>query len=154
MSMATNAGDLARFMAKVEVTDSCWLWKGARRTASGYGSFGLWGKVRTAHRSSLALMRGIAIDAPGVVMHSCDNTSCVNPDHLSIGTQKENLRGMLERGRGCTGERNYHAKLTRPLVNAMRCLNYTGGYSQPELARMFTVHRANVGYILRGDTWK
>lgn len=86
-----------RFWAHVEKSDGCWLWKGARQR-SGHGNVNVGGgKHDRAHRVSYRLTYG---DIPSgmVVRHRCDNSSCVRPDHLELGTQADNVRDMWERG--------------------------------------------------------
>lgn len=84
-----------RFWSKVVKGRSCWVWNGA--TASGYGRIKVGGKAMLAHRV-IFLMRGIN---PGkVVMHTCDNPRCVNPDHLIPGvSQVENMEDAYKKGR-------------------------------------------------------
>ncbi|UOF77959.1 endonuclease [Caudoviricetes sp.] len=86
-----------RFWAKVQVTDTCWLWLASTRGA-GYGQFWTGERLEDAHRYSYRMHKG-AIPQGQVVMHSCDNRLCVNPDHLSLGTQKDNLLDMYAKGR-------------------------------------------------------
>lgn len=93
----------ARFYAKVEKTDGCWLWKGARhRLANGtmtYGTIMLTkGRTALAHRVSYELANGDLSD-DAVLRHTCDNPACVRPDHLVAGTQQDNLADMREKGR-------------------------------------------------------
>ncbi|ARK86072.1 hypothetical protein BOC42_00460 [Burkholderia pseudomallei] len=107
--------DLARFMKYVEIGETCWLWTGAK-LPRGYGRFYFDGKPRYAHRVSVVLHGGAVAD-DALVMHSCDNPSCVNPDHLSVGTQTENMRDAASKGRTVNsqdwgGEKNPKAKLT------------------------------------------
>lgn len=89
-----------RFLAKVEKTNTCWLWQ-ASTTGAGYGQIWMnedgWKRI-DAHRYSYILHKG-TIPEGLVVMHTCDNKLCVNPDHLILGTQKENLRDMYAKGR-------------------------------------------------------
>lgn len=99
--------ELARFWAKVDTAGECWPWTGAR-TEHGYGLLGLVGFTRKAHRISYFIHTG---DLPeGMhVLHNCpggDNPACVNPAHLWLGTQADNLRDMSKKGRGPTGDRN------------------------------------------------
>lgn len=90
--------DLDRFLAKVEKTESCWIWKAGRK-GGGYGIFWFKGSLRGAHRVALELFKGLSIDSPLDAMHSCDNPSCVNPEHLRYGTKTENMRDCSKKGR-------------------------------------------------------
>lgn len=104
--------DRARFWARVKRGSSCWLWAGAK-TQWGYGAFTKRhaGKKLTiaAHRLSYALEHG---DCPTdkVVCHSCDVRNCVNPDHLWVGTNDDNMADMVSKGT-LKGEGQHNAKL-------------------------------------------
>ena len=88
----------ARFVTKVDRTagGGCHLWTGTKNTL-GYGMFAIGGKQVLAHRLAHALATGDAT-AP-VVMHTCDNPSCVNPSHLRRGTHMDNVADMHAKGR-------------------------------------------------------
>ena len=91
--------DLDRFMAKVspEPNSGCWLWVGAARQ-TGYGNFFLGSKSISAHRAAWLLHRGGIPDGM-CVCHHCDVPSCVNPEHLFLGTHLDNMRDMDAKGR-------------------------------------------------------
>lgn len=76
--------------------NGCWLWLGHIRGQWGHGGF----DRTAAHRFSWALHNGGYPDAGLVVRHKCDNPVCVNPKHLEVGTQKDNVADMVDRGRG------------------------------------------------------
>ncbi len=87
-----------RFESKIRVTPGCWHWTAAA-LPRGYGRFGLPNrKVALAHRMSYELYVGSIPDGM-VVRHRCDTPSCVNPDHLELGTQADNVADMMLRGR-------------------------------------------------------
>lgn len=93
---------LERFWAKVDIKDenSCWLWT-ASLNSKGYGSFGINGSGVSAHKISWALAKnnGILSEPRAHIMHSCDTRNCVNPNHLSLGTPKDNAQDALSKGR-------------------------------------------------------
>lgn len=89
---------ITRFFAKVEKTENCWLWT-ATKHKFGYGSFSYKSKKIGSHVFSFMLHKG-DIEKGRCVRHICDVPECVNPDHLILGTQLDNLRDMSSRGRG------------------------------------------------------
>ena len=89
---------IENFWSNVDKSGSCWEWMGAKM-GRGYGSVQFRGKTIGAHRISHFLGTGFLNGKGLVVMHSCDNPSCVNPKHLSVATQSENIRDCVSKGR-------------------------------------------------------
>jgi len=132
-----------RFMAKVspEPNSGCWLWTGGV-ASNGYGMFWLDGKVDTAPRQSYRMFCGEIVDDLHI-MHKCDVKLCVNPDHLSLGTNAENTFDKQKKGRAAK-------KLTPAEVLKMRSM---ATLSKRKLAKQFDVDRRMVQFILRGRNW-
>jgi hypothetical protein len=110
-----------------------------------------------AHRLAWELTNG-PIPDDACVCHHCDNPRCVRPDHLFLGTQRENLRDMRNKGRGAIpaprqGSKHHKAKLTESEVIAIRAA-HSAGETQLSLARRYHVTGANICDIVNGHTWK
>lgn len=115
-----------RFWENVEKTDTCWLWTGNKQKDRGYGK--IWTsktKCEGAHRLSLRL-HGKDLPDNCVVLHTCDNPSCVNPDHLQIGSHRANQIDKVIKGRHAKGQTQGHSILTDIEVKAMRQLKKDG----------------------------
>lgn len=148
---------VAAFWAKVDIRgpDDCWLWNGPR-TAKGYGQFPAEGRRFIATRVAWMLAN------PGkptkeMCCHRCDNPPCVNPRHLFMGTQLENMadcvaKGRIYRGGAHRGEKSPQAKLTEAKVREIRALK--GIETQKSLAARFGVTRSSISGIHTGMWWK
>ena len=141
---------MARFMDKVRKDNGCWIWTGSV-ASHGYGSFYYRKKNMRAHRASYLLHRG-EIPSGQLVLHTCDVTACVNPDHLFLGTVADNVADRVKKGRSACGERQGCAKLTPEQVLEIRRL-----YPDTRLftlARRFGVSRQAIEFIVKRETWK
>lgn len=97
--MSFDARTIERFWSHVEKTDGCWNWTSARsKCGKGYGVFNANDKSLGAHRVSFEIANG-PIPSGLHVLHSCDNKICVRPDHLHLGTHKQNMEEAAERNR-------------------------------------------------------
>ena len=88
---------MKRFWDKVDKTGECWIWTAYTKT-DGYGQFKFDGKMRGAHRMAWLLTNGEIPDGM-LVCHTCDNPSCVNPNHLFLGTNQDNADDKMNKGR-------------------------------------------------------
>lgn len=133
-----------RFEAKIfkEPNSGCWLWTGSIGS-HGYGQMSICNRPHTCHKVAYELYRGPVPDGL-YVLHKCDTRSCCNPDHLYIGTQKENGRDMVERGRaflvGRMGEQTNGHKLKSDQVREILSLKDSGQPARVIAAKYGVVH--------------
>lgn len=145
-----------RFWNKVDKgnDDECWDFTGGINS-TGRGIFYYKGKSIHAHRMSWIFAYG-NIPKGMLICHHCDNGKCVNPKHLFIGTQLDNIRDMEAKGRAThlRGDKDPKSKLNSKEVLEIVRLYKTGRVSQFDLGKMFGVSRSSVLSILRGDNWR
>jgi hypothetical protein len=108
------------------------------------------------HRLSWILANGAIPDGMSV-LHRCDNPPCVNPEHLFLGTQRDNNLDMRAKGRegrfDRKGEANGHAKLTLSQAREIRARYASGGISQEALGRNYGIPQAHVSRIVLNRAW-
>jgi hypothetical protein len=141
-----------RFFRYVGKRSGCWNWEGGK-DANGYGSMNVHGAPMLAHRISYTIHKG---DIPKglYILHSCDNPSCVNPDHLSAGTQADNVADMHNKGRArkraLKGESHANSKLTDADVRYIRESKET----VMDIAKKLNVSRAIIYDVKARKTWR
>lgn len=143
---------LDRFEGKfIPVPESgCWLWTGAVDDC-GYGRIAVNKINRTAHRISWLLHKG---DIPKnmCVCHVCDVPSCVNPNHLFLGTHASNMKDRDEKGRGYVPHGTQHGKCK---LNETEVINiFNDPRHRTEIANDYDITKENVTAIKSGRTWK
>ncbi len=175
--MMLNDTALARFWAKVDKSDGCWLWT-ARRDRYGYGKFrpnGAHSSEVGAHRVSWVIEHG-SIPTDKILCHTCDVRHCVNPSHMWLGTPAENSADMARKGRAVpgntsataargernamhngtarrhVGEANRAARLTVEQVLAIRDA-VAAGESQCSVARRTGVPQPHISRIVLRKIW-
>ncbi len=159
---------IQRFMENVDVFQSpenCWEWQGPMLW-NGYGKMDVCAKMHRAHRISYVIHNGEEIPDGMVIMHTCDNRRCVNPLHLKLGTQIENLADCKKKGRLCQGQRrseiqkrvsnkgesHYRAKLTKEDVLVILKLLKEGN-SLNSIAKKFNMNHGAIRGIKIGRNW-
>ena len=144
------------FWAKVQKTSGgCWLWTGYRNKL-GYGVVGVAGrKTALAHRVAFAFRHGVGPE-PQNVCHHCDNPPCVNPSHLFLESDRDNMRDAVGKGRRASfkGTRNGRAKLTGERVREIRALYIPGKVRMADLAAKFGISGSQVQNIISGREWR
>ena len=133
-----------RFWAKVDKTDTCWVWVGATFRESGYGQIAVGPKKRRANRVAWELTYG-EIPKGMLVCHKCDNPSCVRPDHLFLGTHRDNCNDMMSKQR-CD------RVLSWDLAKEIR-ERYAKGEKQNALAKELGVSPAAIWKVVNNKSW-
>lgn len=139
-----------RFLNKIKVNEAtgCWEWIGC--TDGRYGIFHFPGfykgyRMAKAHHVALFLIKNIQIESDKEVLHSCDNTICCNPDHLSVGTHFDNMQDMSMKGRsGCSNQK----LTTDELIEAKKLRGQ--GFSVKSIAEKFKLSPSQMSRLVKG----
>lgn len=146
--------DKARFWAKVNKRehDECWEWT-AGRFSSGYGSFSLQGKNYGSNRIAYFLKFGF-IEKEFFCLHSCDNRTCCNPNHIFTGTNQDNMDDMVKKGRSfhAIGELHGASKLKEKQALDI-IFRRKRGDSLKSIAGLHSISVASVSSIATGRNW-
>jgi len=135
-------------------SERCWLWT-ARIHPSGYGTKNWNGRKDQAHRVSWMINYGAIPDGLWV-LHKCDNPTCVNPEHLFLGTRQDNIDDMVAKGRRADthGENHPQHKIDSRQVQEIRKRYALGGVTQKALGREYGVNDRQISQIINYRVWK
>lgn len=130
----------------------CWEWTGYK-DLRGYGRVSWHNRPRFAHRVIFQELRSEELTPDQFLCHHCDNPSCVNPDHLFVGTSADNLRDMRLKGRSARGEKHRAAKLTERDVIEARWRYRNTRVTGSQLVAEYGITPTPMSQMLRGVTW-
>lgn len=152
--MDTIEERFAKFFQK-KGPDDYWNWNGSLNGDKEYGLFVYDHKRYLAHRLALQLSLGRELQKP-MALHTCNNSICVNPNHLYEGTAKNNIDDCIRAGHLLTGENHKHAKLNWKIVRRIRATwkKRTPGRSAKDLAQKYGVFPNAIFNIIRNKSWK
>lgn len=144
-----------RLLSKVQKTKSCWNWisSSVSDSGNGYGILRVDGKSIHAHRVSYELYIG-PIEDSLYVLHKCDNKLCVNPNHLFLGTHKENMEDKVKKNIQMKGEDVPSSMLNKKQVLEIRYKYSLGNTSFRKLAKEYKVSYSCINYVIDRRTWK
>lgn len=141
----------ASFWDRTDRSGECWLWTGAQKP-TGYGNLMVNKVFWLAHRYAYSQAHG-PIPPGTLVCHTCDTPACINPAHLFLGTNAENQRDMVAKGRSTFGTRSAGAKLNELKVLAIIAQWRGGMGTMKEIGGRFGVLATTVNEIVRGRNW-
>jgi hypothetical protein len=158
MKLELTAKQTRSFWEKTEKAGAteCWEWSSCKNNG-GYGQLAVTGRSESAHRVSWVIEHGEIPHSEGYhgtcVLHRCDNRSCVNPGHLFLGTQKDNMNDMDAKGRENRpkGIDHHRAVLTDEDVRRIRTIGKA--VTGLALADEFGVHPSQISRILNRRSW-
>lgn len=133
-------------------SNNCWFWQRSK-SKQGYGNYCSNGKVYRAHRVSAHLFLKMPLESKKLVLHKCDNPPCVNPEHLFIGTQKDNMIDASKKNKfNRVGTNNGHAKLNPKKIKEIRN-RLKNGETQTSIGVTFNVPQSTIWKIKNKVLW-
>lgn len=131
----------------------CWIWRGSLTTHKpSYGQLSINGVVKKAHREIYKFIKNINLKSHEFCCHRCDNTICVNPDHIFVGSLQDNVNDMVSKKRHSFGGRSVSSKLTESDVRNI--LENKDKLSNKELSDLFKVSQQHIIRVKTGESWK
>ncbi len=149
--MLGNLTRLEYYHCYIEMPFGCWAWVGPQ-DKDGYGLVNVGGKLKRVHRLVYESTHGDIPDGL-LVCHRCDEPSCINPEHLFLGSPRENVVDSVKKGRSRLGELNGGAKLTWNDIEEIR-REFLLGARRKKIARKHKISYSQACQIIRGTFWK
>lgn len=141
MEIANREFYKSKLLSRIKYENDCWLWTGSVND-DGYGNIWIGKSCKKTHRVSYILFKGDIPDKM-CVCHKCDKRSCINPEHLWIGTHKDNMNDMVNKGRTLYAEQRKNNKIPRALY--LEIVNkYLSGQRQTQLAKEYNCHSTTI----------
>jgi hypothetical protein len=142
-----------RLVQNSQIENPCWIWL-KRKDDDGYGRITFRRTTISVHRLAYAVFKG-DFDDVWHVCHTCDNPPCINPKHLWLGTNNDNMKDRDKKGRHCPlqGEKHGRHKLIEEEVRQVFYLQKEG-YSERKIGKIIGVSGVQVHRILSGQAWK
>lgn len=143
-----------RLLDQREVIGDCWEWQGSYGK-DGYGVMSVRRKQKRVHRVAFEVFTEGSAEGR-LVCHKCDNPKCFNPDHLFLGTSKDNTQDMIRKGRKAKGQGQKHPKsiLTASQVMDIRRKRNEQGMSLKAIASEYSISFQHVSDVARRIKWK
>jgi len=143
-----------RFFYNIKkMENGCWEWQGST-SKYGYGQMTYKGQRRYTHRVSYMIHNNVELETKDIIMHTCDNPPCCNPEHLKKGTHAENTQDMLNKKRNKVGEEFTKTILTEEQVLEIRKLYKKWKYSMARLSKEYGVSHSTIQKIINRESWK
>jgi hypothetical protein len=141
-----------KILDNIEIINECWIWKGSKNI-KGYGNLRDGKKTKLAHRASYEVFKGNIMHEL-CVLHTCDNRSCVNPDHLWQGTHEDNAKDRQKKDRSADrkGEKHGRSKLDENQVGEILKM-LEKGMTQREIAKKYDVDQSTIYKINVRKNW-
>jgi hypothetical protein len=144
-----------KLLACIKKTDNgCWEWTRSCNP-NGYAQLGYKHRLIRAHRASAHAFLGLDLSSPLCVCHKCDNRKCINPNHLFIGTNQDNVDDKMRKGRlnPPLGSRSSFARLSENDIPLIRN-RISSGEKLASIARAYKINPCAIWSIKHGHTWK
>lgn len=151
MTLQLTDTEKTTFWRKIQVgnKNQCWLWL-CSTNGVGYGKLKFRGKFWLAHR--LAYILQVGDPGKSLLCHKCDNRLCVNPEHMFLGSYRDNTKDCMEKGRFAVGNRVVGSYLTEANVVAIRSLYIPRKFGRYKIGKLLNLSPV-VGGVINGNNW-